>query len=103
MRFIKYMAGMAIIALILMSSLTAAALDNREKLSLELEAVSLPMVLHMIAQQYQLNLVVSGEVTGDVSLRLENVDIETALEAILFPNGYNFYMKKYFLLIMFIQ
>ena len=94
MRFIKYMAGMAIIALILMSSLTAAALDNREKLSLELEAVSLPMVLHMIAQQYQLNLVVSGEVTGDVSLRLENVDIETALEAILFPNGYNFYMKN---------
>jgi len=68
-------------------------IKNGEKLSIELEAVSLPMVMNMIAQQYGLNLVLAGNVKGDVTVRLENVEIGTALDAILFPNGYNYYIK----------
>jgi len=79
--------------LILVSVSTGAVLKTNGKLSMELESVALTTVLNMIAQQYELNLVVSGDVTGEISLRLENVEIETALEAILYPNGYNFYLK----------
>jgi len=89
----KYITGIILALLLLASVSTAAVLKTDDKLSIELESVALTTVLNMIAQQYQLNLVVSGDVKGDISLRLENVNIETALEAILYPNGYNFYMK----------
>ncbi|MFQ5452560.1 MAG: type II secretion system protein GspD [Candidatus Zixiibacteriota bacterium] len=69
-------------------------LNNTEEISLELESVSLPMVLNMIAQQYGLNLVLSGDVKGEVTLRLDKVDIKTALETILYPNGYNYYYNN---------
>ncbi len=94
MRSLRYILGALLIIALPTAGTSAALLDNPEKLSMELESVSLPMVLNMIAQQYSLNLVVSGDVTGEVSLRLENVDVETALEAILYPNGYNFYLKE---------
>jgi type IV pilus secretin PilQ/predicted competence protein len=68
-------------------------LTTRSKLSLELEAVPLLDVLYMIAQQNGLNLVVSGDIAGDVSLRLDNVDISTALDAVLNANGYNYFLK----------
>ena len=65
-----------------------------EKLTLELEEVSLPMVLNMIAKQYNLNLVLASNVEGEVSIRLDQVDIQTALEAILYPNELNYYIKE---------
>lgn len=89
----RYITGALMGLLIMASTASAAVLRTEDKLSLELEGVALTTVLNMIAQQYQLNLVVSGDVKGDISLRLENVNIETALEAILYPNGYNFYLK----------
>ena len=49
-------------------------LDSQTKLTLELEAVPVIDVLNMIAQQNGLNLVVSGDVTGEVSVRLSDVD-----------------------------
>jgi len=67
--------------------------ESKEPLTMELEAVPITTVLNMIAQQNHLNLVISGNVTGDVTLRLENVDIASALNAILSPNGYNYYIK----------
>ena len=66
---------------------------NDYKLSLDLQGVSIPDVLNMIAQQHNLNIVISGDVTGEVTLRLEDVDLTTALEAILGPMGYNYFMK----------
>ncbi len=93
MKPLKYIIAASVLSLILSSGISAALLSSPNKLSMELESVSLRTVLNMIAQQYSLNLVVADNVEGEVSLRLENVDIETALEAILYPNGYNFYMK----------
>ena len=63
------------------------------KVSLKLKGVPLVEVLNMIAMQYNLNLVVSGNVTGEVSIHLEDVDIFTALNAILNANGYNYFIK----------
>lgn len=68
--------------------------ENSESLSLELESVPITTVLQMIAQQNDLNLVISGEVTGHVTLRLNQVDVPTALNAILSPHGYNYYVKN---------
>lgn len=68
-------------------------LDSQTKLTLELEAVPVIDVLNMIAQQNGLNLVVSGDVTGEVSVRLSDVDISTALDAILISNGYNYFLR----------
>jgi type IV pilus secretin PilQ/predicted competence protein len=72
---------------------SGSTLETAQRLSLQLESVPITMVLQMIAEQNNLNLVVSGEVEGDVTLRLENVDVATALEAILSPHGYNYYLK----------
>ena len=63
-----------------------------QRLTMELEAVPIATVLNMIASQNNLNLVVSGAVEGDVTLRLQDVDIESALNAILAPNGYNYFV-----------
>ncbi|MEA3296537.1 MAG: hypothetical protein U9R56_01585, partial [candidate division Zixibacteria bacterium] len=68
--------------------------EKSTKLSLDLEAVSLPTILKLIAVQNNLNIVVSGDVKGEISLKLDNVDLATALEAILIPNGYNCYIKN---------
>ncbi|MEE8577216.1 MAG: secretin and TonB N-terminal domain-containing protein, partial [candidate division Zixibacteria bacterium] len=68
-------------------------LTSDKTMSLELESVPMLDVLYMIASQNNLNLVVSGNVAGKVSLRLDNVDITTALEAILTANGYNYFLR----------
>lgn len=84
--------GLALVTLMYSAS-TGGVFDKNEKLSLDLESVSLPMVLNMIAKQYNLNVVLSGDVDGKVTVRLQDVDLQTALETILFPNGYNYYLK----------
>lgn len=93
MKFVRYIAGVLLLTLTFAPASAEALLERSDKLSLELEGVSLPTVLNMISQQYRLNIVVSGDVQGEISLRLENVDVQTALEAILYPNGYNFYLQ----------
>ncbi|MCK4606255.1 MAG: hypothetical protein KAU35_03050 [candidate division Zixibacteria bacterium] len=92
----------ALILMLLLAAATAVAggpLDTTEKLTLQLDAVPIPTVLRMIAEQNELNIVVSGDVQGEVSLRLNNVDMATALEAILTPNGYNYYVRNDVLII----
>jgi type II secretory pathway component GspD/PulD (secretin) len=69
------------------------ALSLTDKLSVELDGVPLVDALRMIAAQNNLNLVISGEVVGTVSLRLENVDIVTALEAIITGSGHNYFVN----------
>ncbi|MBD3403017.1 hypothetical protein GF420_08980, partial [candidate division GN15 bacterium] len=71
----------------------ASPLDEGRRMSLELESVPLLDVLYMIAQQNGLNLVISGRVGGDVSVRLNDVDVETALDAVLVANGYNYFLR----------
>ena len=45
----------------------------------------------MMAQQYNLNLVQSGRIEGNISIKLDSVSLEDALQAILASNGYNYY------------
>ncbi|RME19437.1 MAG: hypothetical protein D6800_14260, partial [Candidatus Zixiibacteriota bacterium] len=79
-------------------TLATASADNpfagRDKVSLELEKVPIVDVLNMLARQFDLNLVLSGQVDGTVSIRLQDVDIATALDAILTANGYNYYLAN---------
>jgi len=84
---------LTILMLLFTSNVISSPIDPDKKLTLNLEEVPLPTVLSMIAKQHNLNLVVSGDVTGQVSLRLEDVDINTALETVLGPMGYNFFIK----------
>lgn len=69
-------------------------LKSGDKISMELEEVSIPMVLNMIAKEYNLNIVLSDDINGNITLRLEQVDLQTALEAILYPNNFNYYIKN---------
>jgi len=71
----------------------AGPLDNIEPLSLDLENVPLSTVLNSIARQNGLNLVMSGDVVGEITLRLDRVDVVTALDAILLPMGYNYSIR----------
>lgn len=80
--------------LVLAMSAGAGPLDGNKRMSLELESVPLLDVLNMIAQQNGLNLVISGRVGGEVSLRLDDVDVATALDAVLVANGYNYFLRE---------
>lgn len=68
-------------------------LSGTKGISMELEEIPIVTALNMIARQNQLNLVVSGQIDGTVTLRLSDVDIATALDAILLPSGYNYYIN----------
>lgn len=70
----------------------AGSLDSEKRISLQFEEVPIYTVLNMIAEQYNLNLVQSGMVEGNISIRLQNVGLEDALQAILASNGYNYYL-----------
>ena len=83
-----------VVCAVQVNSAEPTILKQGDKISLELEQVSLPMVLQMIAKEYDLNIVLSKDITGDISLRLDQVDLQDALEAILYPNNYNFYIKN---------
>jgi len=84
-----------LVTVLLISLITGvnAQIPEGRKLSLALEDVPITSALDMIATQNGLNLVVAGEVSGEVTLRLENVDVATALDAILAANGYNYFVK----------
>ena len=72
--------------------LTAAPFDPQAKVSLTFDKTPIVSVLRMLATQNSLNLVISSTVEGDVSIRLENVSLRAALDAILLPNGFNYYI-----------
>lgn len=71
----------------------ANPLLNLGKLSLELSGVPVTDALNMIASQNNLNLVVSGAIDGEVTLHLTDVDVGTALDAILTALGYTYYVQ----------
>lgn len=82
-----------ILVIALFSGTMAGTFDASEKISLQFEDVPISTVLNMMAQQYNLNLVQSGQIEGTISIRLENVVLEDALQAILASNGYNYYLS----------
>lgn len=81
------------IGFVLCSLVSANALNSDIQVSLTFDDTPIGAVLKMIAAQNDLNLVVSAEVTGDISISLTDVSLEAALDAILTPNGFNYYIK----------
>ncbi len=83
-----------IISLLLMLNMAIAEQpDFSQKVSLEFENVPVSTVVNLIAQQYNLNVVLSGQVDEEISINLDNVKLDDALKAILVANGYNYYLS----------
>jgi len=55
---------------------------------------SLTSVLKALAYSYNLNLVITKDITGKVSAQLKNISLDEALDAILSVNGYTFSRKE---------
>ena len=51
-------------------------------------------VIRLLASQDNLNLIMSGDIKGQVSLSLEDVTLETALDAILHVNKYEWFLQE---------
>ncbi len=64
-----------------------------QRLTLNLDEVPLAMVISSIAEETGLNLVISGEIDGEVTMRLDDVPVATALQAILGSNGYRYIVQ----------
>ncbi|MCH8027099.1 MAG: hypothetical protein IID63_03135 [candidate division Zixibacteria bacterium] len=71
----------------------AQGLNSNQKISLELENVPINTALNMIARQYNLNIVIPGDIDDRVTIRLNNVDLASALNALLTSNGLNYYFS----------
>ncbi len=67
-------------------------IDETIKVSLKFDNTPIDAVLKMMATQNDLNLVVSSDVEGQVSIDIKDVSLTVALEALLYPNGYDYYI-----------
>ncbi|HWR83465.1 MAG TPA: hypothetical protein VN285_09185 [Candidatus Deferrimicrobium sp.] len=92
MRFKAFAIGSLLVILTVLPSPAFSSPQLSEKLSLTLEAVPVKVVLQTLAREHNLNLVVSGDVVGEVTLRLDGIDVATALRAILTPLGCNYFL-----------
>jgi type IV pilus assembly protein PilQ len=82
-----------LIFLILLGSFALAGIpDGDKKISLQFENISIASVLNLLAQQYNLNIVQSGQIDQKISIKLDQVYLSDALNAILISNGYNYYL-----------
>ncbi|MEK7774614.1 MAG: secretin and TonB N-terminal domain-containing protein [Candidatus Zixiibacteriota bacterium] len=77
----------------------AGILDDSKKISLELSDAPIATVVSMIARQQKLNLSLAGTISGRISVRLEDVPVRAALDAILIPNGYTYYVRDNILVV----
>jgi type IV pilus secretin PilQ/predicted competence protein len=72
---------------------SAAPPRSPETFSLDVNQGKLENVLHLINKQFGLNLVAGKEVTGTVTVHLQGVTVEEALDAILRSNGFEYERK----------
>ena len=72
----------------------SASLSSGEVISLNVTQMDLQDVLRLIAEKANLNIIISKEVAGTVTLRLKNVDLWQALGAILETNGFTYREEK---------
>lgn len=80
-------------SILVSASPRSGPLDSTKRLNLSLESVPIAKVLSMIATQNKLNLVMSDDIDGEITLQLEDVDLGTALDAILTANGYAYVVR----------
>jgi len=93
-RLFKHSIYVLLILVVLTGGISANGLFSGEKLTLQIESAPLRTVLDMIAEQHNLNMVVSGEIDQKVTIRLENVDVAAALDALLSSNQLNYYINN---------
>ena len=67
-----------------------ASVSAQEVISLNVTQMDLQDVLRLVAEKANLNIIISKEVAGTVTLRLKNVDLWQALGAILETNGFTY-------------
>jgi type II secretory pathway component GspD/PulD (secretin) len=92
-------AMLVLVVLCSTQSTHSGILDDSKKISLELSDAPITTVVNMIARQQKLNLSLAGEITGRISVRLEDVPVRAALDAILIPNGYTYYVRDNILVV----
>jgi len=71
-----------------------ASVSTKEVISLNVTQMDLQDVLRLMAEKANLNIIISKEVAGMVTLRLKNVDLWQALGAILETNGFTYREEK---------
>ncbi len=72
---------------------------SAEMISLTVRDAPLSVVLSLIAEQHGLNLVAGGEVEGRVTVTLNDVVLDEALDALLTVNGYSWHRNKNILVV----
>lgn len=68
--------------------------SDGELVSLTVNAAPLDSVLSLIAKQHKLNLVAGEEVKGNVTVALDRVPLDDALDALLKSNGYLWHRER---------
>jgi len=71
-----------------------ASVSDQEAISLNITQMDLQDVLRLIAEKADLNIIISKEVAGTVTLRLKNVGLWEALGALLESNGFTYREEK---------
>ncbi|MCS5646186.1 MAG: secretin and TonB N-terminal domain-containing protein [Candidatus Marinimicrobia bacterium] len=67
--------------------------------SINFKGADLVDVIRLLSEQHELNLVLGEEVTGKITLRLNKVPLEKALDLILKANGYTWFIDENILLV----
>jgi type IV pilus assembly protein PilQ len=80
-----------------------AHLDPNERITINFKEQELTSILELFATQYNLNLVYTSDVTGDVTLNLYQVPVPTALLQVLASNGYSFLIQDEFIRVVFAE
>jgi type II secretory pathway component GspD/PulD (secretin) len=75
------------------------ATSGNELISLTVRDAALSVVLGLLAEQHGLNLVAGGEVEGRVTVTLNNVSLDDALNALLTVNGYSWNRNRNILVV----
>jgi type IV pilus assembly protein PilQ len=78
-------------------------LDANERITINFKEQELTSILELFATQYNLNLVYTSEVTGDVTLNLYQVPVPTALLQVLASNGFSFVIQDEFIRVVFAE
>ncbi|MDP2942620.1 MAG: hypothetical protein Q8O36_03825, partial [Candidatus Omnitrophota bacterium] len=63
-------------------------------ITLDVENMNIEMVLKMIAEQSGLNIVISKSVVGEITVKLDKVNIYQALDSVLKTNNYVFSIEN---------
>lgn len=94
----KKVLGIALVAMMMLAGacpcVCAQTPDTQIIDSLEFREVDIKDVLRQLAKQYNLNIVFSESVKGLVTVQLNNVTIEQALDSIITVNGFAYTKKE---------